>query len=158
MAKHYKDDESGLAVPEPAFLFVVRQPKAISWPEGVPQTQELESYFKVFGGGVLGPQIVLHSLEEVREETDRWFNLLKDDENFWGEVDEKNCVVIANDPDGAPWVYNTQTGQIASYWWKESSWEEPICTSLANFIEFVFAPHEGGDDWEKVKQQAGIKA
>lgn len=158
MAGHYEGDENGLSAPEPAFLFVVQQPKATPWPKTVPRTSELESYFSVFGGGVFGPQIVLHSLGQIPKETDRWFRLLQDDEEFWRHVDEKKSVVIANDPDGAPWVYNAQTGKVTSYWWKEGTWEHSQCSSLAEFVEFVFGPHEGEDDWETVKRQAGISA
>ena len=110
------------------------------------------------GGGVFGGQVVLHSLEKIPKETDRWFRLLQEDEEFWRQVDKRNCVVIANDPDGAPWVYNAQTGKTISYWWKECTWEDPQCNSLAEFVEFVFGPHEGEDGWETVKRQAGISA
>ena len=158
MATHYEGDENGLSAPEPAFLFVVHQPKATPWSETVPRTSEFESYLSIFGGGVLGPQIVLHSLAQIPKETDHWFRLLQEDKEFWRHVGKKNSVVIANDPDGAPWVYNAQTGKVINYWWKEGAWGDPHCSSLAEFVEFVFGSHEGEDNWEMVKRQAGISA
>jgi hypothetical protein len=143
-------------VPEPGYLYTVEQPELSDWPIGLPSSSDLREYFAIFGGGTFGLQIRFNPLQKVMDETKRWFDLLHDDEIFLKGANRNECVILANDADGTPWVYNVKTGRVSSYYWKAGSWDVLCFDSLGEFIDYVFKPEPSDEDWPIMLAHAGI--
>ena len=112
----------------------------------------------MFGGGEIGPMIRINSKSQLRSETDSWYVTLHDDKDFLSNINKDSSVAIGRDADGTPWFYDTTTGVVRSYYWKGGNWEDLKFPDLGSFIEYLFTPEIGDEDWLQVLNHAGINA
>lgn len=155
LAKHFEGYPN---IPEPGFLSTVEKPDAEGWPSNVPQNEQIRVFYSVFGGGEIGPMIRINEKSELRRETDSWYEILHDDKDFLSSINKDSSIAIGRGADGTPWFYDTGTGVVCSYYWKGGNLEEPTFPDLGSFVEYLFNPEEGDEDWPQVLNHAGIYA
>lgn len=152
LVNHY---ERYADIADPGFLYKIEKPEPEGWPSGIPANKQIEFFYSIFGGGEIG-SIRINNKSNLKKETDSWFAILHDDEHFLSTINKDSSLAIGTYADGTPWFYDTVTDVVRSYYWKSGTWEEPLFTDLASFVEYLLTPKEGDADWIQVLNHAGI--
>lgn len=97
----------------------------------------------------MGPMIRFIPLEDLAKETSRWINLLRDYDARGDILQAGRHIVFANDADGTPWVWDSATGTVASFYWKGGDWEEPSFASFDDFMDYVLSPRGDDSSWAR---------
>jgi hypothetical protein len=79
----------------------------------------------------------------LASETQRWIELLRKYDGRGDVLFAGRHVVFANEADGTPWVWDSITNEVATFYWKGGDWEEPRFKSFSDFMEHIC---RGADD------------
>lgn len=143
-------------LPDPLYLYIVDPPSKEAWPANLPSTKDIEEFYSVTNGGEFGPMIRFLYKEELVKENEMWTDTLSDYDEKGSIIDPQKHLVFANDSDGAPWILNTETGEVGCFYWKGGDWCETF-TSFSDFMNYVFKPDEKDPDWIETLKITGIE-
>lgn len=87
---------------------------------------------------------------DLVERTNSWIKTLSNYNERGDILKAGRHVVFANDADGTPWIWDSKTGEVASFYWKGGDWEKPQFKSFNEFMEYVFIPEKEDNDWHEV--------
>lgn len=133
--------------PEPAFLYEVRPSANSSFPDSLPAPKSLRRFYDICDGGYFGPGINFISISELETETQSWLEILRDYDERGDIITQGQQCVFANDPDGAPWIYDHDSGRVAAFYWKGGDWCAPKFDSHDDFMVDVLSPMTNDNDW-----------
>ena len=133
--------------PEPSFLYTVNPPAGAPFPTKIPASDSLRRFYEICDGGYFGPMIRLIPIAELESETQRWIEILRDYDESGDVIAEGRHCVFANDADGTPWIYDAQTGEVASFYWKGGDWCDPRFAGFDDFMDDVLSPKPDDPDW-----------
>ena len=133
--------------PEPAFLYDVRPPANSPFPESIPAPDSLKRFYDICDGGYFGPAINFIPVAELVSETQNWMEILRDYDERGDIITQGQQCVFANDPDGAPWIYDRVSGRVAAFYWKGGDWCDPKFDTHDDFMIDVLSPKPNDNDW-----------
>ena len=138
--------------PDPCLIYDPQPPAECVWPSKLPCNDEIREFYKVCGGGEFGLMLRFIPVCDLLEQTNHWVKILSGYDERGDIIQTGRHVVFANDADGTPWIWDSKTGVVASFYWKGGDWEEPEFASFGNFMEYVFTPEEDDDSWRNSLQ------
>ena len=137
---------------DPTFLYDAEPPRSTPWPESLPLCQGLQDFYCLCGRGEVGPMIRFIPLVELEKETSHWINLLRDYDTRGDVLQAGQHIVFANDADGTPWIWDSATGRVASFYWKGGDWEQPSFLSFDDFMDYILSPRDDDPSWANALQ------
>jgi len=60
--------------------------------------------------------------------------------------------VIANDADGAPWIFDSDDHSVRCFYWKAGTWCDPKFESHDEFMHHLMYNDQNSEDWIKAIQ------
>jgi len=132
---------------EPFWVWTVKPPVPFEWPVLLPPAPTLRRFYELCGGGEFGPMIRFVPAGKLHAVTVSWIDTLRDYDERGDILIPGRHIVFANDADGTPWILDTTTGEVASFYWKGGDWEEPRFGSHDEFMEHIFAPELDDAHW-----------
>lgn len=133
--------------PDPVFLYDVRPPTNLEFPDAVPAPNSLRVFYEICDGGYFGPMIRFIPLGELEAETQQWLEIIRQERGDVIRAGQHS--VFANDSDGAPWIYDDQTREVAVFYWKGGDWCEPRFASFDDFMNDVFTAKPDDPNWTR---------
>jgi len=138
-------------LPDPCFLYAPQAAIEYVWPSELPCNDEIKEFYEICDGGNFGPMLRFIPVENLVEQTNHWVKMLSNYDERGDIIKKGRHVVFAHDADGTPWIWDSQTGVVASFYWKGGDWEEPFFPSFAEFMNYVFTPdaEDDNENWRK---------
>lgn len=132
----------------------IAPPRQSEWPPSLPVCEAFLRFYALCDGGYFGNSAYrLFSLSEVAGRTGEWIDGLRDYDQRGDVLIPGRHVVFGEDSAGAPLVWDSHSGQVATFWFKGGDWE-PIANSPEAFLERLFNPDPGRDaEWAEAIEQ-----
>lgn len=134
---------------DPLFLYSVEPPSDTPWPENLPTCDSLLDFYALCDGGYFGPMINFFSKVHLSIRTNKWIELLRNYDHHGDVLIPNRHLVIAEDADGTPWVFNAIDQSVKSYYWKAGQWCDPRYESHDDFMNAVMYKDLNSADWSK---------
>jgi hypothetical protein len=143
-----------VALPREAFLTcplaanAVTPPSGSNWPDGLPVSQALRSFYGLCDGGTFGNcAFNVCGIGELASWTTKGIELLRDYDSRGDILLPGRHLVFGTDAEGAPLIWDAVTDHVATFFWKGGDWE-PIADSAEAFLHGLFNPDpEEEPDW-----------
>lgn len=148
-ADYYASDPPTI---DPIFLHEVRPPSDLPWPSDLPACDSLIEFYSICDGGFFGPAVTFHAKAALPEETQKWIETLREYSEQGDILTAGRHIVIANEADGTPWVFDGDDRSVQRFYWKEATWCDPRFPSHDAFMNHVMYSDSGIKEWVKAME------
>ena len=140
---------SGPPMIDPIFLWSVNWPSNNPWPETLPSCDSLLDFYALCDGGCFGPMMNFLAMVDLPVQTKKWIETLRNYDDNGDVLIPQRHLVIANDADGAPWVFDATDQSVQCYYWKSGEWCDPRYDSHDDFMDAMMYKDPNSADWIK---------
>jgi len=135
------------SVEYPLFVFRVRPPDPSPWPAGLPSSDAIREFYGLCDGGVLSLEASWFAKHELIPRRDDLRGQLFDYRGDGKHVlHPERHVVLGEDSAGAPLIWDAESGELSTFYWKGGDWE-PWGLSVDAYLQRLFCDESGDELW-----------